>query len=619
MEGRVKTSKKYKRSQCSQLTTQSPLLLLQRRRIRVLHALVHTHELLARTLRNLDKLPQIPNSRLVQVVHDDKVTALVDITLERIQLLLGCAGGRPQPILNIDAPVDNVRAVISGGRSEALAHTCALSAERRAEVRVLGAGQCLVDGSNVLVVLPVDGGVVGQALHLGMRVRVQRDLVTSRGHLVVDVGEVGGGVEQRRTDGEEGDLDVLLLDDLEDFLRILGGAIVDGEGEAVGPLAGEDEVAGGQLVGDLEAGRNRVDDFDLAERDRIGLVETLESEADNTALVDIEVAHGDVNVRGRGIAGGLNRVPGLRVGRDGLVACGIVLLQSNGEGVGAAVGDVQVALIVAAHVTAGTGDLGVEGVIGVVRLDGQLVGPPSQGHAIITTVPVAESVGVLVGELIDNKCGSSASRGRDGRAGTSRGRRDSGDVFTRSVSAVKTHRSKCDGLSELREKNSGDLRGVKAAELGERNAIELLGAVESPAKILARDSDLLGRFTTASGNRVEFNRQSGSGGSLELHGDTTVGVLGVGATRLTVEVAAGVLGSIGDSVSAGVDNDGLHGTIIRAWLQHGVVVKESQARLRNPVIDDKVLALARGSRCITRDQSGAGGNGVSGFSGRGST
>ena len=78
---------------------------LQRRRVRVLHALVNAHKLLSSLLGNLDKLPQVADSAGVEVVQHNQVTALVYVTLESNLLLLGSVGLSPQPVLDIDAPV----------------------------------------------------------------------------------------------------------------------------------------------------------------------------------------------------------------------------------------------------------------------------------------------------------------------------------------------------------------------------------------------------------------------------------------------------------------------------------------------------------------------------------
>jgi len=220
--------------------------------------------------------------------------------------------------------------------------------------------QLLRHGRDVIVVLPVDAGVVGQALHLRVRVAVQRDLMPRGLHLAIDVAEVGARVEQRRADGEEGQFDVLFLDDLQDLLRVLRVAVVDGEGEGVGPLAGEDELAGGQLVGDREARGDGGHDFDFREDEGVRFVEAFQGDADYAPEFDVEVRHWDVDVCRGGVARRFDGVPGLGVGVCGFVAGSVVLLQCDGEGVRAAVGDVEVGSLIASHVAAAAGYLRVE-------------------------------------------------------------------------------------------------------------------------------------------------------------------------------------------------------------------------------------------------------------------
>ena len=56
-------------------------------------------------------------------------------------------------------------------------------------------------------------------------------------------------------------------------MRVLRVAVADGEGEGVGPLAREDELAGRQLVGDREARGYGGDDFDFREGEGVRFVE----------------------------------------------------------------------------------------------------------------------------------------------------------------------------------------------------------------------------------------------------------------------------------------------------------------------------------------------------------
>lgn len=193
-------------------------------------------------------------------MQHDEVTALVDVTLERDLLLLGGVGLSPQPVLDVDGPVDN-GGLAADGVGEAGAHAGALGAEGGTEVRGSEAVELGLHGFDVLVVLPVDGGVVGEGLHLRVGEGVHGELVAGSHHLLVDVGQVGALVEEWCADGEEGDLDVLLADDLEDFLGEIWDTVVDGESERVGALASEDKVTGRVLLGDDSASRNGRDDL----------------------------------------------------------------------------------------------------------------------------------------------------------------------------------------------------------------------------------------------------------------------------------------------------------------------------------------------------------------------
>lgn len=104
----------------------------QRRRLRILHALIDAHEPLPRRFRQRDELRQILHRGRVRIMHDDQVASAGKVTLKRIQLLLGRGGEGPEVILDVDAPVDEARARNEGG--ETLADAGAFGAEGRAEV-----------------------------------------------------------------------------------------------------------------------------------------------------------------------------------------------------------------------------------------------------------------------------------------------------------------------------------------------------------------------------------------------------------------------------------------------------------------------------------------------------
>ena len=152
-------------------------------------------------------------------------------------------------------------------------------------------------GRRVDVVVPgvsvMDGQIFAQAteqLKTSMRQQeirdaqirdLQRELVACGGHFAVHVGQVGGLVHKRRTDGEEGDLDVFLADDLENLLSKVGLTVIDGESEGVGALAGENKVTSLILLGDRGASGNRGDDLNDGESDGLSGVETLERETND--------------------------------------------------------------------------------------------------------------------------------------------------------------------------------------------------------------------------------------------------------------------------------------------------------------------------------------------------
>ena len=313
---------------------------------------------------------------------------------------------------------------------------------------------------------------------------MQSDLVALRSHLLIHVREIGRGVQERRADGEERDFDVFLADDLQDFLRVFWATVVDGEGEGVGALAGEDEVSGGQFRWDDRAGGDGGHDFDDGELDgNIWAVEAFEGEADGAGEVDVEVRDWDVDVAVVRIAGSFEGIPCFGEGSDGVGASGVVLLKSDREGDGAAVGDVEVGALVLVPVSARARDLRVEAVVCIGGLDGQAAAAPCQTHAIIGAVPEAKRIAVLVCELVDDKRGGGSTWSRHGGAGSGSWGGRANDVFASGVPTVEGHWANRHRTIKAAEEDSDNLAGVKGREFAERNGVQLLGAIKSPAKL----------------------------------------------------------------------------------------------------------------------------------------
>ena len=73
---------------------------------------------------------------------------------------------------------------------------------------------------------------------------VQPNLMSHSQRLLVDIRQVRRLIRQRVPHHEKGNLYILLVEDLQHFLRQLRFAVINGEGECVGNLACEDEVTG---------------------------------------------------------------------------------------------------------------------------------------------------------------------------------------------------------------------------------------------------------------------------------------------------------------------------------------------------------------------------------------
>lgn len=528
-------------------------------------------------------------------MQHNKVTALVDITLERHLLLLGCIGLGPQPVLDIDRPVGDGR-LAAHSLDEAGAHTGALVTKRRAEVRSAQAVELRLHSLDVLIVLPVNSRVVGERLHLGVCERVQRKLVTRRHHLLVHIGEVGACVEKGSADGEEGDLDVLLTDDFEHFLSKVWHAVVDGESKAVGALARENQVTRLVLGGNAKPGGNRGDNLNDGQRDRISTVETLQSKANDARVVDVEVVHGDVHVSVLGVARNLSRVPRLGERCDGRVAASVVLLEGDAELRVSGVSNVEVRALVLVKVAAGARDLGVEGVVRVGRSNGKLSAAVVERHALITAVPVAHGVGVGVRELVNNKRSGSRVAGSSNGGARARATLRRWDNVLARLAAVKGHGTEGYSTGEPREEDSGKLLSVERREFREGNVVQLLGAIKCPAKLGRRLIGRLSVYRIAVVGRVELNGESSPTRSLDPQRDTAILVLCVHAGELTVKV--GATAGFGDNLHAVgrrlSNSDGLDSAVRRGGVIERIVEEESQAGLRNPVVDEQRLASTRG-------------------------
>lgn len=75
---------------------------------------------------------QVSHCTLADEVHNRQISSLAHVPVECIQLPLRGAGVRPQPVLDVDAPVDDLRA--GEMRCEALAGACADGAVGGTEV-----------------------------------------------------------------------------------------------------------------------------------------------------------------------------------------------------------------------------------------------------------------------------------------------------------------------------------------------------------------------------------------------------------------------------------------------------------------------------------------------------
>jgi hypothetical protein len=82
--------------------------LPQRRRARILHTLIHPHQLLPGLLCNRNKLRYITNRRIIQIMHHHKIPPLINVALEIRDLVFRRGAQGPQPILHVDTPFDEL-------------------------------------------------------------------------------------------------------------------------------------------------------------------------------------------------------------------------------------------------------------------------------------------------------------------------------------------------------------------------------------------------------------------------------------------------------------------------------------------------------------------------------
>lgn len=91
---------------------------------RVFQTLVDAHDGLVLALDELDHLPEVADGRGTQKVHDGQIAPVPDVPEEGLALLLRGLGVGPQPVLDVDAPGDDlgvgdvVRQALAGAGAE---------------------------------------------------------------------------------------------------------------------------------------------------------------------------------------------------------------------------------------------------------------------------------------------------------------------------------------------------------------------------------------------------------------------------------------------------------------------------------------------------------------------
>lgn len=124
--------------------TKTDWLQLHRRSSRILQTLINPHDIHPSRLDRMDKLPEIRHRAGTQVVHDGQVASAQHIPRKSVQLTLRGVRVGPQPVFDIDAPVDNVG--IGDLCGEALPETCSHGSVWGSEVsRWLVSGRAFLD------------------------------------------------------------------------------------------------------------------------------------------------------------------------------------------------------------------------------------------------------------------------------------------------------------------------------------------------------------------------------------------------------------------------------------------------------------------------------------------
>lgn len=78
------------------------------RSIRISNTLINPHNVQALPLNKLNSIPKIRNRTRTQIVQDSQITPALNVPNKSLQLLLGRICISPKPVLDIDAPVNDI-------------------------------------------------------------------------------------------------------------------------------------------------------------------------------------------------------------------------------------------------------------------------------------------------------------------------------------------------------------------------------------------------------------------------------------------------------------------------------------------------------------------------------